>query len=289
MDTQTQNLPTEPASSSNPPAPFRRTVLSPEEAAVVIAQRTAETRQARAAAPKGPEPLSAVLPLPERIERFQARMATEAAAPRQPDEFEAHQKRQAVEKLLAASGVPTRYVGGSLVKIPLFYEATTGSSGRTYGQAAAALYDLHDYPGIVALIGHRGTGKTWMSCAAVQDFCRRGQRAFYMNAFDYFIELKSTFDDGSRMTQAKVEEKYLRPKLLVLDEVHERGDTPWEDRTLTRIVNKRYEAELATVLVSNQTPEQFADRVGASIADRIHDGGGVIVCDWASLRGRVPA
>src|SRR5206468_2068917 len=104
---------------------------------------------------------------------------------------------------------------------------------------------------------------------------------------DYFLELKATYDDAAKTTQERVEQNWLRPELLVLDEAHERGDTPWEDRMLTRLVNLRYEAMVSTILISNHDEETFAKRVGTSIADRIADGGGLILCGWASLRGRI--
>jgi DNA replication protein DnaC len=274
-DTQSHPPQSDQASLNNPLGHSPTTAPDQAEALRILAQATAQTRQARAALPD-----QRLIPR-SLVDRIAAVCEAAKNNPTAPDDEEEaapvdREKRQMAERLVAACGVPRRYAGATLVLL----------GPREVQQTAAnALGDLEHAPGIVALIGTRGTGKTWLACGLVLDFCRAGRRAFYMNAMDYFLELRSTFDDGSKMTQAKVEEKYLRPALLVLDEVHERGDTAWEDRTLTRIVNKRYEAELATVLISNQTPEQFAERVGASIADRIHDGGGVIRCEWPSLRG----
>ena len=64
------------------------------------------------------------------------------------------------------------------------------------------------------------------------------------------------------------------------------ADTPAKDRMLTRLIDKRYAAELSTVLITNETAKQFVERVGPSVADRIRDDGQMVVCEWKSLRGR---
>ncbi|MDB5294958.1 MAG: hypothetical protein JWO31_941, partial [Phycisphaerales bacterium] len=43
-----------------------------------------------------------------------------------------------------------------------------------------------------------------------------------------------------------------------------------------------------TVVISNHATEaEFWGSLDARVRDRIRDGGGVILCDWPSLRGRV--
>ena len=142
-------------------------------------------------------------------------------------------------------------------------------------------------PRMIAVLGDRGCGKTWLACGLVLDFCRAGRSAVYLDTMDYFVELKQTYSDRSRQDESQIETKYLRPELLVLDEIQERGETTWEDRMLVRLINKRYANELSTVLVGNLSKEDFPKHVGSSIKDRLLDGGGVIVCNWPSLRGRI--
>lgn len=189
-----------------------------------------------------------------------------------------------IAKLAEACGVPKRYRGGSLDDLSAIPAACRGP----YAQAVARLRLLAGTPGVVAaLLGPRGPGKTHMACGLVQEFCRAGRSAVYLHVMDYFQALKATYADKARADESAVERRYLRFELLVLDEIHERGETAWEDRTLTRLISKRYDDRLTTVLVSNQTRDEFAVRIGETIASRITDGGGVIACDWASLRGRI--
>lgn len=250
------------------------------EAVKILADGVRLVRTARNNLP--PEPSNPVRP--DLAAGFR-KLAEEAAKHPTPDEKAADLKEQARRRTLEEnSGVPARYrTAGN----PFDMNAVPDDAVVKYDETVKALASLIGKPGMVALLGPRGTGKTWMACGLVTTFCRHGRYALYRDAMDYFLELKASYDDGAKVNQQAIEARYLRPELLVLDEVHERGDTAWEDRMLTRLINKRYAAELSTVLISNQDEKTFAERIGASIADRIHDGGGVIVCDWESLRGRI--
>ncbi len=244
----------------------------------VIAEKTAQVRIGREAEEKKDDGrLARQLPVAERFMSL-ARDAVEI--PKEP-ETDRELKRR-IEECHRLNGVPARYKTANLSQI---CEEALGCDG--YTDAVVQLTGLMSKPGMVFLLGARGVGKTWMSCGLVNAFCDQGRYAKYMDAMDYFLELKATYERNSEKTQQQIEAGYIRPELLILDEVHERGDTQWEDRMLTRLVNKRYSAVLSTVLISNQKQDVFMDRVGESIADRVYDGGGLFVCDWGSMRGRI--
>lgn len=195
---------------------------------------------------------------------------------------EARRKKVEIGRLIDASGVPPRYQRASLFAL----DAVPADARAGYFDAAERLSVALSKPTLIALIGPRGPGKTWLGCAAVLDSCRQRKPAVYLDALDYLIRLKETY--GTPARESDVERRYLTSWLLVLDEMHERGDTAWEDRMLTRLINKRYAAGLATVMISNDGEKEFEQRIGLSIADRIADDGDVIRCNWQSLRGRVP-
>jgi DNA replication protein DnaC len=190
------------------------------------------------------------------------------------------QQRARVELAMNRANVPKRFLSASLDEV----SELPDDAVAPYRAAVDALRALLSQGVTLALVGRRGPGKTHMACALVNAFCRAGRSGVYLHAMDYFQELKKTYGDRSRRDESQVEIDYVRPELLVVDELHERGDTPWEDRMLTRLINKRYENELATVLIANLTPGEFEKRVGTSIVDRTS---GVVVCDWPSLRGRL--
>jgi DNA replication protein DnaC len=74
--------------------------------------------------------------------------------------------------------------------------------------------------------------------------------------------------------------------LLVIDEIQERADTQFEDRTLTNLIDARYYGMRPTILIGNLRPSEFAARIGSSIASRIRETGGVIEFNGPSFRDK---
>ena len=70
----------------------------------------------------------------------------------------------------------------------------------------------------------------------------------------------------------------------MLDELQERGETPWEDRLLTHVIDRRYAAEKDTLLITNHSKEKFLESIGESVASRLVETGGIVNCSWASYR-----
>ena len=71
---------------------------------------------------------------------------------------------------------------------------------------------------------------------------------------------------------------------LALFAVENRGESDFENRLLSHIVDKRYDACLDTVLISNQEEAAFLKSMGSSIVSRMNETGGLIICKWNSFR-----
>ena len=136
---------------------------------------------------------------------------------------------------------------------------------------------------LVALVGVRGCGKSQLGAELIKNACMLEQIALYTTAMDVFVELR----DGYKLNASEqaILARYKRPQLLVIDETQERGETPWEDRLLTMLIDYRYSQMRDTVLISNQTREQFESSMGASVVSRMVETGGIVDCDWPSFRG----
>lgn len=137
----------------------------------------------------------------------------------------------------------------------------------------------------VLLIGNRGTGKTAMAACLLRDLAFKGKSVLFEEAGDLFAEFRATFGEGEG-TEMGLMDHYARQDLLVIDEAQDRGHTGYEDRILTRLVNKRYGAMRATVIITNENREKAAQSLGDSIVSRMHESGKVIECDWPSFRKR---
>lgn len=139
---------------------------------------------------------------------------------------------------------------------------------------------------ILSLIGLRGTGKSQMAVELIRKSCCDGHQALYTTAMDIFIDLRDAYK--LQESERAVLLRFQRPSLLVIDEAQERGETPWEDRMLTALIDYRYSQKRDTVLISNLKRAEFEKSMGASVISRMVEAGGIIECDWPSFRKGTP-
>ena len=153
------------------------------------------------------------------------------------------------------------------------------------GPWADKLKDLKEQIGkgcLLALLGKRGTGKTQMAVELMRHTCVQGRSARYTTAMRFFTAIKDSYQAAT--TESAVLNQYLKPQILVIDEAQERGETGWEDRLLTHLIDCRYGAMKDTVLVSNLSRREFERAIGSSILSRMSETGGIIECNWPSFR-----
>ena len=172
-----------------------------------------------------------------------------------------------------------------------------------WNEKAATVEDKLGSGALLALVGSRGTGKTQMAHRAVvlhSEWIIKSTSdddvicfpvkvmslysATYTRAMNIFIALRGSYNKDSGTSEEQIIRDHCRPKLLIIDEMHERGESTWEDRILTHIIDTRYGDMKDTILISNQTVGEFAQQVGPSIISRLTETGGIIVCDWDSFR-----
>jgi DNA replication protein DnaC len=138
---------------------------------------------------------------------------------------------------------------------------------------------------LLALIGNRGSGKTQLGSCLI-GFCAHelGKSCLYQKSMDIFLRIREANKlDGDSEKKAVAE--FLKPFLLVIDAYEVRGDTPFENRTMDHIIDKRYDLCKSTVIISNDNEESLKKSLGSSICDRMKETGGIIVMNWKSLRG----
>lgn len=137
-----------------------------------------------------------------------------------------------------------------------------------------------DANGILVLHGKRGNGKTRMAAElAVYVGSSR-----YRTAMRFFLEVRATYKKRSETTELEVMDELIKAKLLILDEIQERGETAFEDRLLTHVIDARYAAMRPTVLIANLAKSELAESLGASIVDRARENGKSIEFNWTSYR-----
>jgi DNA replication protein DnaC len=211
-------------------------------------------------------------------------LAALASKPRRTDEeMDAWRWQNEVLPFVVRSGIGKRFHGRITEwSEPKQYEVLSRLYSRCTGQGA-----------IFALVGPRGTGKTTIcgqliACVAGNSARPEWQRIVpYRKMTDLISRFKPLYADfGSIDTETLMEARtaYCSMPLAIIDELHECDDQKMKDRVLTDILDRRYSAKTDTVLISNQTPEDFQATTSDSVLSRLAQHGAIIPCEWRSFR-----
>ena len=168
-----------------------------------------------------------------------------------------------------------------------------------------ALALLRNKGAVLGLVGERGLGKTtiashialeraehfWAFYSTMPDD-REGLAPpqgipVYRKMAALVTKFKPLYADfGSVDTESLLEakERLCNETLLVIDELHECEELKAKDRILTDIVDIRYSRRRDTILISNQTEQEFRASTNFSVVSRLMEHGRIFVCKWPSFR-----
>jgi DNA replication protein DnaC len=88
--------------------------------------------------------------------------------------------------------------------------------------------------------------------------------------------------DGDSEVRAVSE--LVKPYLLVIDAFEVRGDTPFENRVMDHVIDRRYDAMKSTIIISNDTAAGLKQALGESVVDRMRQCGGIVEMGKKSFR-----
>lgn len=151
--------------------------------------------------------------------------------------------------------------------------------------------------GIVAFLGGRGPGKTRMAAEIARagfwptdkgewngNMIVTGKTALYRRAMDIFLDLRDCNKRGADRSEKDVLESMAYVGLLVIDEFQERGESEWENRIISNLLDKRYATRRPTILIANYTQDEMKAALSPSVKDRMREAGKGFVFDWPSFR-----
>jgi DNA replication protein DnaC len=168
--------------------------------------------------------------------------------------------------------------------------------GKAFDAQARATQLLMD-PGTLVLMGKPGTGKTQMATelGLIYDLVRTHKEgAEYVNhrqrlqqgywtLTDLLDSHKGWFATGGEPWDAPLQRARSVP-WLVLDDLQAVRETDWDVMQMASLINARYAALLRTILITNETFEGFAERMGDYVMSRLEEDGSFIECNWRSAR-----
>jgi DNA replication protein DnaC len=198
------------------------------------------------------------------IEEHEQRLALE-----QGRKLQEHSNK--VSELIASAGIPKRHKCATI--------NPDGEWGSTYQKLNQNLSTGF----LSALIGTRGNGKTQIGVELVKSNAERLKTSRFCCATEFFMDIKASYRKEG-VSEKDVIKDYLKPSLLVMDEIGQRSDSEWENRLLFYLVNERYEDLKDTLFIGNLEPSQLVTALGPSIASRMNEAGGIIQCNWESFR-----
>jgi DNA replication protein DnaC len=210
------------------------------------------------------------------VDRARAERDAQQQATRDPAAAQQQQAQRAAH-LLAAAQCPARHIA-HLGRI----DPATSAWSEVFRTLDARTHEAEGY--LCAMLGGRGGGKTQCAVCLIDAACRRGQTCRYVKALDLFRTIRRAFGPEPTISEDRLIDSLARLDLLVIDEAHQRGQTAFEDNTLVNLLDRRYDAMKSTILLANQTRQEFAANVGDSIVSRLHETGAVFEFTWASYR-----
>ena len=192
--------------------------------------------------------------------------------------------KNAVDFFISGSGVPLRFHAAS-------FEAYKPENAKAQKILAhmreyAENFEQHSSLGrSLILCGGPGTGKTHLACAVLFALAReQAITGIYTTAYRAVQDVRDSYR-SREISERQAMDAFIKPGLLVLDEVGVQYGTDSEHLILFSILNGRYEAMKPTIVVSNLNVDGVIKYLDERVYDRLREnGGGVLAFDWGSWR-----
>jgi DNA replication protein DnaC len=121
--------------------------------------------------------------------------------------------------------------------------------------------------GWLLITGSYGCGKTHLAAAIANARLTAGKPVIFMVVPDLLDHLRSTFGPQSEVPYDDLFEQLRSAALLILDDLGAHASTPWAQEKLFQLLNHRYNAQLPTVISTNQRLDELDPRLRSRLQD----------------------
>jgi DNA replication protein DnaC len=146
------------------------------------------------------------------------------------------------------------------------------------------------------LTGSVGSGKTHVALGLVKLACGLGIEARFLTMAQLLGAIKATYDRERAAShrrrgpdapgEAGLLDELAELPLLALDDLGTENPTPWARDRLYTLVNRRYLGQRLTVVTTNLSLDELADRLGERTVSRLWGASLVVNFCGADYRGR---
>lgn len=183
------------------------------------------------------------------------------------------------EQRFKTTNIGRRFAKSRLVDLKDLVNPTTGKSYYPW----LASYVTHFSQNIaetganIIFYGDIGTGKTHASCAIALELLRQGFSVHYDTVLRTLQMIRATWSANSEITTEQAIQRYVKPDLLVLDELGVQYNTDAERLLIFDIINRRSDDCLPMILISNHQLDGIKQLLGAPAYNRLAGHSSIVI------------
>lgn len=117
------------------------------------------------------------------------------------------------------------------------------------------------------ILGPAGRGKTYLAAAIIRTLLLIKHEAFFLRCPDFYADLRESY--RSDQSERSIYAKYLKFRFVVLDDLGNGSLSDFQRYSTTEFLDQRINKKYPTVITSNWTLDQIAEKMDERIASRV--------------------
>ena len=136
------------------------------------------------------------------------------------------------------------------------------------------------------VLGHPGTGKSYMCAAVLNYLYDQGYDIVYTTHRRFIDEIKKAIQSDKR--EHEVILKYAQRRFLIFDDLGSSRGTAWEQEMILDLIDRRYGDNQKTLITSNLNQNELREFYGKRVESRLFDQHNAFLNFWSNDRRQNP-